>query len=114
MCSIVYVQVGSSFGIGVLCTQTPGPPRTALLETERALSRRTKETKDVRRSLNHSWPFLTQDVLRAALLRALFQAQGEVDPVDDADDDGLPGDQVSEPIEQLPVQDVCLLPADRR
>lgn len=114
MCFIVYFQVGSSFGIGVLCTQRPGPPRTALLETERAFSRRTEETQDVRRSLNHSWPFLTQDVLTAAILRTLFQAQGEVDPVDDADDDGLPGDQVSEPIEQLPVQDMRLLPADRR
>lgn len=44
---------------------------------------------------------------------ALFKAQGKVDPVDDADDDGLPGNQVSEPIEELPIQDVCLLPAGR-
>lgn len=47
----------------------------------------------------------------AAFLRALLEAQGEVNPVDDADDDGLPGDQVSEPIKQLSVQDMCLLPA---
>ena len=47
-------------------------------------------------------------------LRALFEAQGEVNPVDDTDDDRLPGNKVSEPVEQLPVQDVCLLPADRR
>lgn len=47
-------------------------------------------------------------------LRALFQAQGQVDPIDDADDDRLPGNQVPEPIQQLAVQDVCLLPAGRR
>lgn len=41
----------------------------------------------------------------------LLEAQGEVDPVDDADDDGLPGNQVSEPVEQLAVEDVRLLPA---
>lgn len=48
--------------------------------------------------------------LWAAPRRALFQAQANVDPVDDADDDGLPGNQVPEPVEQLPVQDVRPLP----
>lgn len=55
-----------------------------------------------------------QVVHKAAFLRALFEAQGEVNPMDDADDDGLPGNQVSEPIEQLPIQNMCLLPAGRR
>lgn len=49
--------------------------------------------------------------LWAAPRRALFQAQANVDPVDDADDDGLPGNQVPEPVEQLPVQEVRPLPA---
>lgn len=58
-------------------------------------------------------PFLTQDVGKAAFLGTLLQAQREVDPVDDANNDGLPGDQIPQPIKQLPVENVCLLPADR-
>lgn len=50
----------------------------------------------------------------AAFLRALLQAQGEVDAMNHADDDGLPGHQVPEPVQQLAVQDVGLLPAGRR
>ena len=46
-------------------------------------------------------------------LRALFKAQGEVNPVDDTNDNGLPGNQVSEPVKQLSIQDMCLLPAGK-
>ena len=108
----------------VLCTQRPRLPGFALLETVQAFSPTcTEETKDFRRGLNQVFVALTLTLrcqmflalfaTTAAFLRALFEAQGEVNPTDDADDDGLPGNQVSEPIEQLPVQDVCLLPAGR-
>lgn len=46
-------------------------------------------------------------------LKALFQAQGEVYPVHNADDDGLPGNQISQPIQQLSIQNMRLFPADK-
>lgn len=66
-----------------------------------------------RRTGQDNKPFLTQDVGKAAFLGTLLQAQREVDPVDDADNDGLPGDQIPQPIKQLPVKNMCLLPAYR-
>lgn len=56
----------------------------------------------------------TQDVGKVVFLKALLQAQGEVYPVHDADDDWLPGNQIPQPIKQLPVQNVSLFPADGR
>lgn len=48
----------------------------------------------------------------SAVLRVvLFQAHYKVNPVDNADDDGLPGNQVSEPVKELSIKDVRLLPA---
>lgn len=41
----------------------------------------------------------------------LLEAECKVNPVHDADDDGLPCDQVPEPVQELPVQDVSSLPA---
>ena len=43
--------------------------------------------------------------------RLLFQAQGEVDSMHDSNDDGLPGNQVPEPVKQLAIEHVGLLPA---
>lgn len=40
----------------------------------------------------------------------LFQAQDVVDALHQADDNGLPGHQVAQPIQQLPVHDVRPLP----
>lgn len=47
----------------------------------------------------------------AVFLGALLQAQGEINAVNDTNDDGLPSNQVSEPVEKLPVKDMRLLPA---
>lgn len=47
----------------------------------------------------------------AVFLWALLQAQGEINAVNDTNDDGLPSNQVSEPVEKLPVKDMRLLPA---
>lgn len=55
----------------------------------------------------------TSAVVTAAFLRDLFKAQWEINPMNNTDDDGLPGNQVSKPVEQLSVEDMCLLPADR-
>lgn len=47
----------------------------------------------------------------AVFLGALLQAQGEINAVNDTNDDGLPSNQISEPVEKLPVKDMRLLPA---
>lgn len=44
-------------------------------------------------------------------LWALLEAQGEINAVNDTNDDGLPSNQISEPVEKLPVKDMRLLPA---
>lgn len=54
-----------------------------------------------------------QDIGKLVFLKALFQTKGEVYPVHNANDDGLPGNQVSQPIKQLPVQNMRLFPAAR-
>lgn len=56
---------------------------------------------------------ITENVGKVAFLKALLQAQGEVDPVHDADDDGLPRNQIAQPVQQLSVQNVRLFPAGR-
>lgn len=41
----------------------------------------------------------------------LFQAQDVVDALHQADDNGLPGHQVAQPVQQLPIHDVRPFPA---
>lgn len=53
----------------------------------------------------------TPVVLMAVFLWALLQAQGEINAVNNTNDDGLPSNQISEPVEKLPVKDMRLLPA---
>lgn len=53
----------------------------------------------------------TPAVLTAVFLWALLEAQGEINAVNDTNDDGLPSNQISEPVEKLPVKDMRLLPA---
>ena len=43
----------------------------------------------------------------------LFESECPVDPLDDDEDDGLPADQPPQPVEQLAVHDVRLLPRGR-
>lgn len=53
----------------------------------------------------------TPAVLTAVFLGALLKAQGEINAVNYSNDDGLPSNQVSEPVEKLPIKDMRLLPA---